>query len=99
MGEVMMKCEKCGETFLRRRGDGVLCRACSKKNAQEKWRRKHRSHRAEAFINETCLGCRFYRCIKKSTWFCAYMIETGKKRPCPPGRGCTVREAKGPGIT
>jgi hypothetical protein len=38
--------------------------------------------------NEECDGCVFWSLISGS---CDYMYLTYKRRPCPPGKRCTVR--------
>ncbi len=47
-----------------------------------------------ACMDKHCLGCKYYRCIYEEMWYCAYLIETDKRRPCPPGKGCTVKAKK-----
>lgn len=38
--------------------------------------------------NEACLGCIYFA---ETTLTCDYILMTDKRRPCPPGKGCTVR--------
>lgn len=40
-------------------------------------------------IDEHCVGCYYYR--GEAALFCCYLLVTDKKRPCPPGKDCTVR--------
>ena len=47
-----------------------------------------------------CAGCRFAVPVymgdgEELLTACVYILRTGKKRPCPPGRECTVREPAG----
>ena len=35
-----------------------------------------------------CEGCIYHQTIDRSVWGCAYALETGKLRGCPPGPGC-----------
>lgn len=41
-----------------------------------------------------CIGCEYhwisYGCAEYQA--CDYIMRTGKRRPCPSGKGCTVRE-------
>lgn len=41
-----------------------------------------------------CEGCHYYRCICTGWMGCNYILLTGKKRPCPPGKDCTVKKEK-----
>lgn len=44
-------------------------------------------------IAKTCRGCYHYKPYYWGTinqqWYCDYIGDTGHKRPCPPGAGCT----------
>lgn len=44
---------------------------------------------ADKLVDGFCHKCRFYG---KHTKTCDYIIVTDRRRPCPPGKGCTVRE-------
>ena len=40
-----------------------------------------------------CKGC--IHCTQiGSYWGCNYIFDTGHKRPCDPGEGCTAKETK-----
>jgi hypothetical protein len=43
--------------------------------------------------DDSCDGCSHYRCINQSHGqkACHYLIDTGHRRPCDPGSGCTVK--------
>lgn len=41
-------------------------------------------------IDKHCIGCRYY--YGSYDVMCNYILETGQRRPCPPGKGCTVRK-------
>ena len=47
-------------------------------------------------VDTSCIGCRHHRVSNKlmNTHACLYILNTGKKRPCPSGKGCTVRESR-----
>lgn len=38
-----------------------------------------------------CSGCRHFYGSYRDTKCCNYIFDTGTPRPCPFGRGCTVR--------
>ncbi len=39
-----------------------------------------------------CDGC-IYRGLIGGDWYryCKYLLDKGERRPCPPGKGCTVK--------
>lgn len=39
-----------------------------------------------------CTGCRYFRGDFEYNRCCNYIFDTGHRRPCPPGEGCTVKE-------
>lgn len=41
-------------------------------------------------MDKDCIGCYHYRAFSTANLMCHYMFDTGKKRPCDPGNGCTV---------
>lgn len=41
-----------------------------------------------------CEGCVYYKGEYEMNLCCNYMLDTGKRRPCPPGKGCTVKTRK-----
>ncbi len=49
-------------------------------------------HDSLSKITDSCQGCShykpFYWVAKRQQWYCDYINDTGKKRPCPPGPGC-----------
>lgn len=46
-------------------------------------------------IDKHCIGCKYYAGISECIYYCSYFIKEDKRRPCPPGKGCTVRKEKG----
>lgn len=40
----------------------------------------------------SCKGC-VYAVLLSGAWCCDYLSVTGRRRPCPPGEGCTVWKA------
>lgn len=41
-----------------------------------------------------CMGCKYYHNMYDGGYYCAYLFVTDKRRPCPPGKGCTVKEKR-----
>ncbi len=65
----------------------------------------HRRKKQKGIVDKYCLGCRY---LIDLTWgespdtpdrycCCDYICQTGKRRPCPAGSGCTVRTSRQPG--
>lgn len=52
-----------------------------------------------------CRGCRHYfeaadpNCYRQSIGSCVYILDEGRRRPCPAGEGCTVRAPMPPGLS
>lgn len=44
--------------------------------------------------DQHCKGCVYYYEYGSGTKVCEYMFQTGFRRPCPAGKGCTVRATK-----
>ena len=44
--------------------------------------------------DKSCKGCVYCSSIAGDSYYliCNYFLMTDKRRPCPPGRDCTVRE-------
>jgi hypothetical protein len=49
---------------------------------------------AEKLCDKSCEGCIHLSHFYDDLTCCNYFITTGERRPCPPGKGCTVRETK-----
>ena len=45
-------------------------------------------------VDNYCIGCEHYWASNKlmNTHACLYILNTGKARPCPSGKSCTVRK-------
>ena len=43
-------------------------------------------------IDKHCLGCKYYCSIYQELYYCSYLIQTNKRRPCHPGKDCTVKK-------
>lgn len=48
----------------------------------------------ETIIDKHCIGCKYYTGITSYMYCCTYFDQEDKRRPCPPGKGCTVRKEK-----
>ena len=46
----------------------------------------------ETTIDRHCLGCKYYCTIWDGMCYCNYIFQVGKRRPCAPGKDCTVKE-------
>lgn len=46
-------------------------------------------------VDKACKGCRYYKMMQcPSAMICDYISIEGKKRPCRPGKDCTVKTLK-----
>lgn len=46
------------------------------------------------YPDKDCKGCCHYRCGNGWLYVCSYIFDVGKRRPCPPGKDCTVKETE-----
>ena len=46
----------------------------------------------ESVVDRHCKGCRYYSNITGDLQYCSYFFQTNKRRPCPAGKGCTVKK-------
>lgn len=44
----------------------------------------------QPICDDTCIGCRHFYGAYENTRCCNYYFDTGRRRPCPAGAGCTV---------
>lgn len=59
--------------------------------ASELWRTAYRTNVPEAIRMRHCCGCQWLKICGKCL-YCSYMMDTGDRRPCPPGHGCKVKQ-------
>ncbi len=45
-------------------------------------------------MDKHCLDCRYYQGAYEADLCCCYLLITDQRRPCPPGKGCTVKVIK-----
>lgn len=52
-----------------------------------------KSHPVNEWVikDKHCKGCYYYRCMCSEIYCCAYIFVEDKRRPCPPGKDCTVK--------
>jgi hypothetical protein len=50
---------------------------------------------AEKVVDKHCRGCAYLKLIYDDVRYCSYLLDTDKRRPCPAGKGCTVKTKKG----
>lgn len=43
-------------------------------------------------VKNPCKGCAYWCGGPTTTKTCDYILIEGKRRPCPPGEGCTVKK-------
>ena len=43
-------------------------------------------------VDKYCIGCKYYTEIYLKLHYCSYLFREGKRRPCPAGKGCTVKK-------
>jgi hypothetical protein len=48
----------------------------------------------QRLFDKNCLGCKWYSRVWADLHICEYLLKTDKKRPCPPGKDCTVKELR-----
>lgn len=89
LNPLFVPCEKCGKVFLRQRGQRRLCRACSKKEAQKRWRRKKGMRPRQTSCRRECDGCVYLGCIHHAVYYCRFYELTGTRRPR--GSPCPVK--------
>lgn len=44
--------------------------------------------------DKSCEGCIHLCYLYDKVTCCNYILNTGKKRPCDPGKGCTVKQIR-----
>ena len=87
-------CLECRPFFRQYRDDEDKARAARYADAKK----------AKIFLSEFpaapgCDGCKYWRTIDSGCMSCNYLLDTARKRPCLPGRNCTVRVNKKKGDT
>ena len=101
--KVNKPCKDCGVLMENVHPRRQLCIACSKKRrniSSAIYREAHRTPRKEYTppVQNTnkkhCKGCYYWFGINAGCDCCNYIFVEGKRRPCPPGKDCTVKKPK-----
>ena len=61
------------------------------KEATDLWRNTLRTDPTEAVRMRHCCGCQWLKSCGRSL-SCSYLLDTGEKRPCPPGPNCGAKK-------
>lgn len=78
------RCEMCGLLMENVSPQRKYCTQCLR------FRNAHRGiSKGLVFKGNPCKDCRFF-----VTGSCSYIFIVGHRRPCPPGRECTVKERR-----
>lgn len=97
-------CKICGKRFIPHNPVQVCCDAkCSAKNGRNNSRDYQRQKRAQEkkpekkipkvkVCDSYCNGCIYQGYATGDLKLCEYMLRTEKRRPCPAGTGCTVKQ-------
>jgi hypothetical protein len=48
----------------------------------------------DKLTDKSCDGCIHLTYLYDKVSCCSYLLNTGEKRPCGPGKGCTVKTTK-----
>lgn len=70
-------------------------RAEKEKLCADASRAKRKAEPEIKLVDGNCTGCKFLtkiHAIDTLLTACCYNCYTGKRRPCPPGKGCTVKD-------
>lgn len=96
-------CCDCGVLMVNVSTSRRRCPECSRKHYLEHKREKMRMMRSGGAYasrnipkakNHDCEGCIHFRGDFEINRCCNYYLDTGKRRPCPAGEGCTVKTTK-----
>ena len=93
-------CCDCGVLMVNTSAHRKRCPECARKHSLNAKREHMRMVRESGPVanpkipkanNNYCEGCIFFRGDFEINRCCNYYIDTDKRRPCPPGEGCTVK--------
>lgn len=79
------------------------CAECARKRKNAYYREKRtRQHEDGLVVNrciksmnhDGCEGCIYFYGGQEINRCCNYLLDTGKRRPCPPGTECTVKKER-----
>ena len=101
---VERECIICGATFTPKTGNQICCSdECAAKRKKDwqtennrTWKEKTKVQKAkpkkQSICDKYCVGCVFLGYADGAINLCEYFLTTGKRRPCPAGTGCTVKQ-------
>jgi len=103
--KVNKPCEGCGVMMENVSPMKKYCFACAKERRNKQSTRYREAHRAPKTEKphsppvhnpymKYCKGCYYYGGGCETTATCNYIFIVGHRRPCPPGKDCTVKKAK-----
>ena len=98
-------CEDCGTLMVQVSFTKKLCSACAKERQrtwQRAWQKTYKAaiRKEKAVLRSTsiqnpnaqyCEGCIYWGGDYQTNRSCNYIFQTGHRRPCPPGKDCTVK--------
>ena len=99
--KVDKNCEDCGTLLVQVSPCRRLCYACAKKRQKAgsaEYRARHKAKKetsykipAETDNTKNCKNCVYWGGDYPCNFCCNYILDEGHSRPCPPGKGCTVK--------
>ena len=99
-------CVDCGAEMVNVSPKRKRCPKCARKRNQElmrSYKESHQVHRrdektaqgpSQAEMQKPCIGCAYFGGENNLNNSCNYIFIVGKRRPCPPGKDCTVKKPK-----
>lgn len=106
--EPKVTCKDCGIIFTRKSHKTIRCPECRRQYVLKREREYSRERYAELkgtsdanmpregvkssiCDKKTCARCK-YSTLLSGTLACGYILNTGRRRGCPAGQGCSKRE-------
>lgn len=94
-------CEDCGVLMVDVAPMQKYCPVCAKKRVKKN-KASYRDRKADKqymspISNENakyCKGCYYWGGVNVGSVCCNYIFYEDRKRPCPPGKGCTEKRRK-----
>lgn len=99
-------CVDCGAEMVNVSPKCKRCPKCAKKHNRELMRSYKESHLVrcrgdrtdqeptQAEMQRPCIGCAYFGGENSVNNSCNYIFIVGKRRPCPPGKDCTVKKPR-----
>lgn len=105
LDKVDKPCEDCGVLMVNVAPMRKICHACAKKRAKKN-KKKYRTERPTGKTDKKimppisnpnekyCRDCYYWTGMNSGCYCCNYIFYENRKRPCPPGKDCTVKRRK-----